>query len=181
MKTINLYTDGGCANNQSTNNIGGWGSILEYKQHKKELYGGAVNTTNNIMELTAVIEGLKAITDVDFIVNVFSDSAYVVNCFRQEWYKKWMTNNWKNSKKEPVENKELWVELIDLVEKFEKVTFFKVKGHINITKTSELNKWFKKFKDVHKLPEFEKDDYIYLTTMNIRADELANMGIDERR
>lgn len=178
MKTIFLYTDGGCSGNQSEINIGGYGAILQYGEHKKEIYGGEKNTTNNIMEMTAVIEGLKAITDKNLKVEVYSDSAYVVNCFAQKWYINWEKNGWKNSKKQPVENKELWETLIELVRSFEQVTFFKVKGHLDINKTAEINKWYKKFIQQRNI---SKDDYLYLVEMNNRADELANIAMDELR
>lgn len=80
---INIYTDGACSGNQNENNVGGWGTILEAGDNKKELYGGSSNTTNNIMELTAVLEGLKALKSLNHQINVYSDSAYIVNCFNQ--------------------------------------------------------------------------------------------------
>ena len=106
---------------------GGWGSILMYKDIKKEISGGMQNTTNNIMELTAVIEGLKLLK-YECEVEIYSDSAYVVNAFNNGWIYGWMKNDWKTSSKEPVKNKELWEELYNLT-KQHKVTFIKVKGH----------------------------------------------------
>ena len=106
---------------------GGWGSILMYKDIKKEISGGKTDTTNNIMELTAVIEGLKLLKH-ECEVEIYSDSAYVVNAFNNKWIYGWMKNNWKTSNKEPVKNKELWEELYSLT-KIHDVKFIKVKGH----------------------------------------------------
>jgi ribonuclease HI len=87
------------------------------------------------MELTAMIEALKLVKNKKIETEVYSDSAYIVNCINLKWYEKWKTNNWKNSKKDPVKNKELWIELIDLIESFDKIKIIKVKGHSGI----ELN------------------------------------------
>lgn len=106
---------------------GGWGTILMYKDNRKEMSGGNPQTTNNIMEITAVIEGLKALK-FECEVEIYSDSAYVVNAFNSHWIDGWRKNNWKNSSKEPVKNRELWEELYSLTQKH-KVTFIKVKGH----------------------------------------------------
>ena len=124
MEKVIIYTDGACSGNPGP---GGWGTILMYKEHKKELSGGCKNTTNNIMEITAVLEGLKALK-TDCEVEVYSDSAYVVNAFNSNWIGAWKKNGWKNAQKEEVKNKELWQELDILVEKY-KVKFIKVKGH----------------------------------------------------
>ena len=106
---------------------GGWGSILMYKDIKKEISGGTQDTTNNIMELTAVIEGLKLLKH-ECEVEIYSDSAYVVNAFNNKWIYGWIKNNWNTSSKEPVKNKELWEELYSLT-KIHTVKFIKVKGH----------------------------------------------------
>ena len=124
MEEITLYTDGACSGNPGP---GGWGAILMYKGNKKEISGGKKNTTNNEMEITAVIEGLKNLK-YPCSVKLYSDSAYVVNCFNQGWIYNWIKNGWKNSAKEPVKNKELWEELYELT-KIHKVKFIKVKGH----------------------------------------------------
>ena len=89
MAILRIYTDGACAGNQSDQNIGGWGAILEYGEHQKELFGGQANTTNNRMELTAVIEAFKALKQANQKIEVFTDSSYVANCFREEWYVSW--------------------------------------------------------------------------------------------
>ena len=112
---------------QETLDLGGWGAILMHEDVKKEISGGMKNTTNNVMEITAVIEGLKLLK-YPCEVEVYSDSAYVINTFNQNWLDNWKKNGWKNSKKEDVKNKELWQELDNLT-KTHNVTFIKVKGH----------------------------------------------------
>lgn len=130
MVSVTIYTDGACSGNPGP---GGWAAVLLYENNKKEISGGSKNTTNNIMEITAVIEALKCLKfECEAIVH--SDSAYVVNCFNQGWIYNWKKNNWKTASKEPVKNKELWEELYNLVQKH-KVKFIKVKGHSNV----ELN------------------------------------------
>ena len=112
---------------------GGWGAILIYKDVKKEISGGMKETTNNIMEITAVIEGLKMLKR-PCEVDVYSDSAYVVNAFLEGWIDSWQKNNWRTSNKQPVKNRELWEELYKLTTEH-KVQFIKVKGHSD----NELN------------------------------------------
>lgn len=124
MDKVIIYTDGACSGNPGP---GGWGAILMYQGNQKEISGGKSNTTNNVMELTAVIEALK-ILKYPCEVELYSDSAYVVNAFIQKWIDNWMKNNWRTSNKEPVKNQELWKELYDLT-KIHKVKFIKVKGH----------------------------------------------------
>ena len=124
MKKVTIYTDGACSGNPGP---GGWGSILMYNDNKEELSGGSKNTTNNIMEITAVLEALKALK-FPSEVDLYSDSAYVVNCFNQGWIYNWLKKGWKTANGEPVKNKELWEELYALT-KIHKVTFHKVKGH----------------------------------------------------
>lgn len=124
MEQITIYTDGACSGNPGP---GGWGAILMLDNHKKEISGGKKNTTNNIMELTAVIEALKLLKR-PCKVELYSDSAYVVNAFLQHWIEGWIKKGWKNSSKEEVKNKDLWLELIQLT-KIHEVTFHKVKGH----------------------------------------------------
>lgn len=124
MEEVIIYTDGACSGNPGA---GGWGSILMYKDTKKEISGGKENTTNNVMELTAVIEGIKLLK-FPCKVKLYSDSAYVVNAFNQKWIYGWLKNGWKNASKEPVKNKELWQKLYNLT-KIHDVEFIKVKGH----------------------------------------------------
>ena len=123
MKEIVLYTDGACSGNPG---MGGWGSILMYKGKEKILAGGEMLTTNNRMELTAVIKGLEAIKE-SCHVDIYSDSAYVVNAFLQDWVSKWLMNGWKSSKGK-VLNTDLWQRLLDEISRHE-VIWHKVKGH----------------------------------------------------
>ena len=124
MDKVIIYTDGACSGNPGP---GGWGSILMMGENKREISGGKKDTTNNVMELTAVIEALKLLKR-PCKVDLCSDSAYVVNAFLQNWILGWIKNGWKNSSKEEVKNKELWQELFSLT-KIHDVTFLKVKGH----------------------------------------------------
>ena len=124
MEEVTIYTDGACSGNPGP---GGWGTILMYNENKKEISGGKDNTTNNVMELTAVIEGLKLLK-FPCKVELYSDSAYLVNAFNQKWIEGWKKKNWTNSSKEPVKNKEIWQEL-DKLTNIHKVKFIKVKGH----------------------------------------------------
>lgn len=124
MEKVTIYTDGACSGNPGP---GGWGAILMCQEKKKEIAGGCKNTTNNIMEITAVIEALKLLKYA-CEVDLYSDSAYVVNAFRQKWIENWKKNNWKTASKEPVKNKELWQEL-DKLTQIHQVKFHKVKGH----------------------------------------------------
>ncbi len=124
MKEVTIYTDGACSGNPGP---GGWGAILMYEDIKKEISGSKKDTTNNIMEITAVLEALKLLK-TECKVKVYSDSAYVVNAFNQGWIENWKKNNWKTSGKDPVKNRELWEELYELTTKHQ-VEFIKVKGH----------------------------------------------------
>ncbi|MBO7219543.1 MAG: ribonuclease HI [Clostridia bacterium] len=124
MKKVDLYTDGACSGNPGK---GGYGGILMYGSAKKEYSGYVELTTNNQMELTAVIVGLKMLKE-PCEVNIYSDSAYVVNAFLEGWVDSWILSNWKNSKKKPVLNVELWQELLELT-KIHDITWNKVKGH----------------------------------------------------
>lgn len=124
MKEVMIYTDGACSGNPGP---GGWGAVLFYGSKQKEISGGEKQTTNNRMEIQAVIEGLSLLKE-PCAVKVYSDSAYVVNCFQNGWIHGWLRNGWKNSKKDPVENQDLWKKLWDLM-KTHKVDYIKVKGH----------------------------------------------------
>lgn len=177
MKTVIIFCDGACSGNGKETNVGGWGAVLKYKDQVKELCGGAHMTTNNIMELTAAIEALKQLNSKNIQVSVYSDSAYVVNCFNNGWYHKWRMNGWLTSKKEPVENRMLWEELITLVESFEKVSFYKIKGHLDPNKKSEVSKWHKKFNDEHKTA-LDETRFLELVKLNHLADQLANQGME---
>ena len=124
ISEVTIYTDGACSGNPGP---GGWAAILMAGGAKKEMSGGERDTTNNRMELMAVIEGLKALKR-PCKVDIYSDSAYVVNAFEQNWIGKWVKNGWKNSAKAEVANSDLWKELINLTS-MHNVTFHKVKGH----------------------------------------------------
>ena len=124
MKTITIYTDGACSGNPGP---GGWGAVLIHGETIRELSGGEPATTNNRMEMLGVIRALEALKE-RCKVKVHSDSAYVINCFRDRWYVRWERNGWKNSKKEPVENRDLWERMIALVGAHD-VEWIKVKGH----------------------------------------------------
>ena len=127
MTVLKIYTDGGCSNNQGAVNFGGWGAILEFGDHRKELYGGEANTTNNRMELMAVIRGLEALNR-PCEVELYSDSQYVVNAFNQHWIEGWIKKGWKRGKNEPVKNTDLWKRLLE-AKKPHQVNFNWVKGH----------------------------------------------------
>ena len=124
ISEVTIYTDGACSGNPGP---GGWAAILMAGGAKKELSGGEADTTNNRMELMAVIEGLRALKR-PCKVDIYSDSAYVVNAFGQNWLDKWTRNGWKNSAKAEVANSDLWKELLSLTT-MHNVTFHKVKGH----------------------------------------------------
>ncbi len=124
MKQVILYTDGACSGNPG---VGGWGAVLIFKNVEKRISGAVDSTTNNRMEMTAVIEGLKCLKE-PCAVTVYSDSAYTVNSFAQGWVENWQQNGFKKADNKPVLNVDLWNELIELT-KTHKVTFKKVKGH----------------------------------------------------
>ena len=124
MKEVIIYTDGACSGNPGP---GGWGTILDYKGRQKELSGGERQTTNNRMELTAVIEGLKALKE-KCIVTVITDSKYVSDGINLGWAKSWKANNWRKKDKKPALNPELWDELLSLIDSHV-VTVKWIKGH----------------------------------------------------
>ena len=124
MKTVTLYTDGACSGNPGP---GGWGAILEYEGHQKELSGGEDNTTNNRMELTAVIRGLQALKE-SCIVELYSDSKYVIDALEKGWAWGWKKKGWIKSDKKPALNPDLWEELLMLTQKHE-LHYHWVKGH----------------------------------------------------
>ena len=135
MKEVTIYTDGACSGNPGP---GGWGAILEFKGIEKEISGFEENTTNNRMELTAAYQALTLLKE-PCIVKLYSDSAYLVNGFLQKWVVNWEKNGWKNSKKEPVLNSDIWKELIALNQKHQ-ITWIKVKGHSDNEKNNRCDK-----------------------------------------
>lgn len=180
MRILKIYTDGACSGNQNETNIGGWGAVLEFGEARKELYGGERNTTNNKMELTAVIEALAALKKDSQTIQIFSDSSYVMECFRQKWYVSWQKNGWMTSKKTPVENRELWEKLLMFTAKHS-VSFYRVKGHVNLEHpNTNTEKLYAKFREWNGA-SFTYEDFCYITQMNNRADELANIGMDAYR
>lgn len=132
MNCIKIYTDGAVSNNGSEKAVGGWAAIiLEDGRAPIEIFGAEANTTNQRMEIKAVLEALKRINfDTIDKLEIYSDSAYFCNCYNQKWYKKWLFNGFTNANKEPVKNKDLWVLIIDFFETYcEKINVIKVKGH----------------------------------------------------
>ena len=123
MKHVVIYTDGACKGNPG---IGGWGVLLKHNHHKKELCGGAVDTTNNRMELTAAIEGLGALNE-RCKVDLFTDSEYVRKGIT-EWITGWKKRNWRSASGSAVKNKDLWQQLDEAASKHD-VTWHWVKGH----------------------------------------------------
>lgn len=124
MKTITLYTDGACSGNPGP---GGWGAILEFQGTQRELSGGEDHTTNNRMELTAVIQGLQALKE-PCIVELYSDSKYVIDALEKGWAESWRKKNWIKSDKKPAQNPDLWEILLDLTHIHE-MRYHWVKGH----------------------------------------------------
>ena len=124
MKKVNIYTDGACSKNPGP---GGWAAILEFNGIEKEISGYCEETTNNRMELTAAIQALKILKE-KCVVELYSDSAYLINAFSNGWIYAWQRNGWKTSSKQPVENQDLWKLLINLG-KEHKINYHKVKGH----------------------------------------------------
>lgn len=134
MKTVTLYTDGACSGNPGP---GGWGAILEYLGHEREMSGGEAETTNNRMELTAVIEGLKALKE-PCIVELYSDSRYVIDGLSKGWAVSWQKNGWRKADKKPALNPDLWETLLNLVERHE-MRYHWVKGHADNPKNNRCD------------------------------------------
>jgi ribonuclease HI len=123
-KTVTIYTDGSCIGNPGK---GGWGALLMYGSSRKEISGYDPDTTNNRMELMAAIKGLDALKE-PCRVQIYSDSAYLVNAMTKGWLKRWVKNGWQTSTRKSVENIDLWQEILKLTT-LHRVTFHKVKGH----------------------------------------------------
>lgn len=124
MKKVTIYTDGACSGNPG---VGGWGAVLMFNGHEKRISAADGNTTNNRMELTAVIEGLKKLKE-PCEADIYSDSAYTVNAFLNGWIDEWKRAEWKKADNKPLLNADLWQELYAL-SKIHKLNFIKVKGH----------------------------------------------------
>ncbi len=123
-KEVIIYTDGACSGNPGP---GGWAALLIYQDKQKEIWGGEEDTTNQRMEMLAALEALKALKE-PCSVKLYSDSVYLVNAFLKGWLRKWQLNGWLTTKKEPVENRDLWEELLRLDRRHD-VQWIKVKGH----------------------------------------------------
>lgn len=124
MKEVDVFSDGACSGNPGP---GGWGSILRFKGVEKELSGGEPETTNNRMELLAVINALESLKE-PCKVKITTDSKYVCDAFLKKWLESWLNNGWKTAGKKPVKNKELWERLLIQAQKHE-LTWFWIKGH----------------------------------------------------
>ena len=145
MKKVTVYTDGACSYNPGP---GGFGAVLVYKGIEKEISGFDENTTNNRMELTAVISALECLKE-SCEIDLYTDSKYVADAFNKRWINNWSNNGWKTSAKKPVENQDLWIKLIELV-KNHKIKWIWVKGHAD----NELNE------RCDKLARAEIDSYL---------------------
>ena len=132
MKQVTIYTDGACSGNPGP---GGWGAVLLYGTHRKEISGGEAATTNNRMELTAVIAAISLLKE-PCIVELYSDSKYVIDALQKRWVWGWKQRGWIKSDKKPALNRDLWERLLPLVEKHEMVYHW-IKGH---AETEENNR-----------------------------------------
>lgn len=135
LPTVILYTDGACSGNPGP---GGWAALLLWQGKEKEMTGGSHNTTNNRMEMMAVIEGLKALKKPCH-VKIHSDSALIVNTFKKGWIQNWIKKGWKKSDKKPVENQDLWEAMLKAM-KPHKVEWIKVKGHADNMLNNRVDK-----------------------------------------
>lgn len=127
LKKVIMYTDGACSGNPGP---GGYGVVLLYKGHRKELSRGYKNTTNNRMEMMAVIKGLEALKE-PCIVDIYSDSKYLVDSINKGWAARWRANGWMRNKKERALNVDLWERLMQLLDKHQ-ATFYWIKGHADV-------------------------------------------------
>jgi ribonuclease HI len=124
LKHIIIYTDGACSGNPGP---GGWAAILKFGPHERVITGDDPQTTNNRMELTAALESLRTLTE-PCQVDLHTDSAYLVRAFNDGWLDNWQRNGWRNAKKKPVENKDLWLGLLEQAQRHQ-INWIKVKGH----------------------------------------------------
>ncbi len=134
MKTVTLYTDGACSGNPGP---GGWGAILAYREHEREMSGGEKNTTNNRMELLAVIRGLQALKE-PCVVELYSDSKYVIDGLQKGWAASWQKRGWIKSDKKPALNPDLWEQLLALTAVHE-MHYHWIKGHAENPKNNRCD------------------------------------------
>ncbi len=132
---VRIYTDGACSGNPGP---GGWAALLEWNGKEKEISGSASNTTNNRMEMMAIIEALRALKKPCY-VEIYSDSALIVNAFTKGWIDNWIKKNWKKADKTPVENQELWQEMLEAMSPHQ-VSWIKVKGHANNERNNRVDR-----------------------------------------
>jgi ribonuclease HI len=179
-KEINVYADGGCRGNQDSKNIGGYGVVLEYNGKIKELRHYEANTTNNRMELAAVISGLSIIKKTNKSpINLSSDSVYVVDCIKKKWYVKWQANGWRTADKTEVKNIDLWKKLLPIVAEKD-IRYFNVRGHVSTTNALSLTTHHKRF-NMKNGTSISQQEFKHIAELNIRADELANISLDEAK
>lgn len=142
---VYIFTDGSCTNNGRKNSKGGWGAILKYKEHEKELSSiGEHGTTNNIMEIKAVIHSLQAIKSTNIPIVIYTDSLYIAECMNKQWYIKWERFNWMRFNGDPVKNKDLWIQLLKEVKRQKTVKFIHIFGHSGIEANEKADKLAKK-------------------------------------
>ena len=127
LSEVIIYTDGACSGNPGP---GGWGALLRFNEKEKELSGGAAHTTNNLMEMMAVIEAIRAVKR-PCLLKIHSDSALIINAMTKGWIESWQSRGWKKADKKPVENQDLWMELLNVIGAHQ-VEWIKVKGHSGI-------------------------------------------------
>ena len=127
LTEVIIYTDGACSGNPGP---GGWGVLLRYNDKEKELSGGEAHTTNNRMEMKAVIEAIRAIKK-PCLLKIHSDSALIINAMTKGWIDSWQSKGWKRADKKPVENQDLWIELLNVIGTHQ-VEWIKVRGHSGI-------------------------------------------------
>lgn len=132
---VRIYTDGACSGNPGP---GGWAALMDWNGKEKELSGYAGHTTNNRMEMQAIIEALKALKK-PCDVEIYSDSALIVNAFTKGWIDGWIRRNWKKADKSPVENQDLWLEMLEVMEPHQ-VSWFKVKGHADDERNNRVDR-----------------------------------------
>lgn len=139
---IRAYTDGACSMNPGP---GGWACVILFPESKQEMCGGEEETTNNRMELRAAVEAIKFITKMGYTkIDIYSDSAYVVNAIKNRWLKKWRKNGWKTVSHEDVKNRDLWEALCKYLDKYRDINFIKVKGHADNEHNNRCDKLAKR-------------------------------------